>query len=170
MTRGVQGIWRWLAIGMLAMLAACQTVPDKAGFSAQQAAALEQAGFHKEGDNYELGLDNRVLFAFDSSDLKPDVNSMLHRLAGNLLAVGIGGAAVEGHTDSTGQTAYNQSLSEDRANSVKRALVDGGMPGGKVRSYGMGESDPIASNATEDGRRQNRRVVIVVTPADAIAL
>lgn len=154
----------------IAVLAACQTVSPKPAFNAKQVAALEEAGFKPAGENYELGISDRVLFGFDQSDLVPETASIIGKLAGMFVSVGIHGAAVEGHTDSTGSTAYNVSLSERRAASVKAELVRSGMASGEVRTLGVGEARPIADNATEDGRAQNRRVVIVVTPRDAVAV
>ena len=65
---------------------------------------------------------------------------------------------VEGHTDSVGNDAYNQGLSERRANSVRQALIDEGVEASRVNAAGYGESNPIADNATADGRAMNRRV------------
>ena len=69
--------------------------------------------------------------------------------------------AVTGHTDSTGSDKYNQALSERRAQSVTSHLVENGMRLKRIETIGMGESQPIASNATESGRSQNRRVELV---------
>jgi len=156
-------------MGLLAIaaLAACQTVPPKQGFSSKQVAALTQAEFKQVGDNYELGLSDRVLFDVDKSDLVPEAAAKVDKLAAVLESVDIHGAGVEGHTDSTGSDDYNQQLSERRAASVKVEFVKAGMAEANVRAIGKGESQPIASNDTPEGRQQNRRVVIVVTPADA---
>lgn len=156
-----------LALFAIAALAACQTVPAKPGFSAKQVAALTQAEFKPAGENYELGLSDRVLFEVDKSDLAPEAVERISKLAGVLKSVDIDGAGVEGHTDSTGSDQYNQQLSERRATSVKAEFVKVGMPEANVRAVGKGETQPIASNDTDEGRAQNRRVVIVVTPADA---
>lgn len=150
-----------------AALAACQTVPPKPGFSAKQVAALTAEDFKQVGDNYELGMSDRVLFDVDKSDLVPEAAAKVDRLAGVLKSVDIHGAGVEGHTDSTGTSEYNQQLSERRAASVKAEFVKAGMAEAEVRAIGKGEAQPIASNETTEGRAQNRRVVIVVTPADA---
>jgi len=156
-----------LALFAIAALAACQTVPAKPGFSAKQVAALTQAEFKPVGENYELGLSDRVLFDVDKSDLVPEAAAKVDKLAEVLRSVDIHGAGVEGHTDSTGSDQYNQQLSERRAASVKAEFVKVGMPEANVRAVGKGETQPIASNDTDEGRAQNRRVVIVVTPADA---
>lgn len=155
-----------IAIAAL-ILGACATVQSVSGFSSEQIAALKNAGFAQVGDNYELGLEDRILFEFDRADLRPDIAQSLGRLAEVLISVGIDGAMVEGHADSTGDDAHNQQLSQWRAEAVKIALARQGMLAHNIRTWGAGESDPIASNDTEEGRRQNRRVVIVVTPSDA---
>lgn len=69
---------------------------------------------------------------------------------------------VEGYTDSIGADAYNMSLSERRAESVRRVLVEKGVPAPRLSAEGFGKSNPVASNATEDGRRLNRRVELKV--------
>jgi len=164
--RGMRPHRALIAIALL-ILGACATLQNASGFSREQIAALRDAGFEHVGDNYELGLEDRILFEFDRADLRPDTARSLARLAGVLLSVGIDGAMIEGHADSTGDDAHNQQLSQWRAEAVKIALAREGMPADNIRTWGAGESDPIASNDTEEGRRQNRRVVIVVTPGDA---
>jgi outer membrane protein OmpA-like peptidoglycan-associated protein len=162
---------RGVLAGLVAtsLLMGCQTVPS-APFSAAQVAALEGNGFRKDGENYFLGLGNKVLFDFDSSALKPETGEMLAELGSTLIVVGIRGASVEGHASAEGREDYNLALSERRAAAVRDALVRGGLDPQSMRVRGQGASDPVASNDTEEGREQNRRVVIIVTPADAIAL
>ncbi len=160
---------RFLLIACLAALAACQTVPHKPGFSAAQVAALQQAGFKQVGENYELGIAERFLFDVNQSDVPPENTGVLSQLAKVLLGVGVRGVTVEGHTDSTGSAEYNKQLSERRAISVKTVLVGAGMNEPAVKPLGMGEADPVEDNATPEGRAQNRRVVIIVTPLDASA-
>lgn len=159
-----------IAAVALAVLAACATVPHKAGFSPKQVAVLTENGFKLDGDNYELGLADRLLFEVDKADLVPEVVDRLDKLTHALSGVGIHGATVEGHTDSTGSAAYNQNLSERRAQAVKAQFAASGMPAAEVVAVGKGETDPIGDNATEEGRAQNRRVVIVITPANAMAV
>jgi outer membrane protein OmpA-like peptidoglycan-associated protein len=156
-----------IVIMLIAALAACQTVPKKPGFSRAQVEAMTELGFKPSDENFELGLDDRVLFAVDKSELNPEANAVLSRLADTLLKVGIHGAGVVGHTDSTGSDEYNLALSQRRATSVKAGLVTGGMNPAEIRDQGAGETQPVGNNDTEEGRQQNRRVVIVVTPTDA---
>ncbi len=73
------------------------------------------------------------------------------------------GVKVVGHTDSRGSDAYNQGLSEKRAASVAQFLVSQGIPANIISAFGQGESNPVASNATKEGRQQNRRVDITVS-------
>lgn len=157
-----------LVLASLALLAACQTTPQKPGFSKAQVATLVAEGFKPVGENYELGIADKVLFAVDQSDLPPENSAIVERLARTLAGVGINGAMVEGHTDSTGSDEYNLALSERRAVTVKAALATGGLSAASLRAQGMGETDPIETNDTEEGRAQNRRVVVVVTPLDAV--
>jgi outer membrane protein OmpA-like peptidoglycan-associated protein len=69
---------------------------------------------------------------------------------------------VVGHTDSTGTDAYNQTLSERRAESARTYLLGAGLEAGRVRAVGRGELEPIASNDTETGRQDNRRVEVAI--------
>jgi outer membrane protein OmpA-like peptidoglycan-associated protein len=154
------------ALGVL--LVACQTVPVQPHFSAAQVAVFEQEGFKPVGENWELGIADRVLFDVNQSELQPANAAIIVRLATVLLKVGIGGTMVEGHTDASGSSAYNQALSERRAAAVKAAMIGAGMREAAVRTVGLGETDPIDSNATEEGRAQNRRVVVVVAPGDIL--
>ena len=71
---------------------------------------------------------------------------------------------IVGHTDNSGSAAYNQSLSERRANSVADVLLDGGVAFSRIQTFGRGEDQPIASNLTAEGKAQNRRVEIVILP------
>ncbi|MBN1472716.1 MAG: OmpA family protein [Syntrophaceae bacterium] len=69
---------------------------------------------------------------------------------------------VEGHTDSVGSAAYNRKLSQERANAVKKYMVENGVNASRITARGYGEEEPIASNSTEQGRAKNRRVEAVV--------
>ena len=99
-----------------------------------------------------------VNFDFDKSDIRPDAAVILDEAASILNANPGRSVSVAGHTDSVGTDAYNQSLSERRAASVKDYLVGQGVDGSRLSAAGFGESSPIASNDTADGRALNRRV------------
>ena len=80
-----------------------------------------------------------------------------------LLGVQIDAARVEGHTDTTGTKAFNDMLSRKRAESVAEAMVEAGMPRQNLRIEGLGSRYPILPNTTEENRRENRRVVIIIS-------
>lgn len=151
-------------------LLACQTIPDgpASPYSAEQIAKLRQYEFREEGDQWLLGLDGKLLFPTNGSVLAEEQVSRIGTMARELSGVGIHGADVEGHADSVGEESYNLDLSQRRANAVKLALVSGGMTDGRIKAIGLGETQPIASNTTEEGRQENRRVVIIVSPEDVL--
>ncbi len=103
-----------------------------------------------------------VLFAFNQYNLKPEAREKLAKVSGILLAYPNLKLQVEGYTDNIGSDQYNQKLSQERADSVRDYLASQGVPGGNISAAGYGESDPIASNSTNSGRAENRRVQLVV--------
>ncbi len=106
-----------------------------------------------------------VLFAFDSAHVSNEYGAMVQRVVTFLQDNPDYTLTVEGHTDNTGTDSYNQALSERRADSVRQALVQYGADPGRVFAVGFGESRPVASNSTHEGRAQNRRVEIVINRA-----
>jgi outer membrane protein OmpA-like peptidoglycan-associated protein len=104
-----------------------------------------------------------VLFDTGSATLKPGAREKLARVAGILASHPDLKIEIEGHTDSVGSDDYNQRLSERRAESVRAYLVQQKIPPASVGAEGLGESQPVASNATPAGRQQNRRVELVVS-------
>lgn len=115
---------------------------------------------------YLITLNDRVLFDFDKSDIRPDAAQLLDTLAGALKQVQAKGMEVRGHTDAKGEDAYNQSLSERRAASVVTALRERGAAQ-DASAKGYGETQPVAPNTLENkdnpaGRQLNRRVEIFV--------
>jgi OmpA-OmpF porin, OOP family len=104
-----------------------------------------------------------VLFDTGKATLKPGAHATIDRLAQVLNASRDRHVTIEGHTDSTGSTATNQALSEQRALAVQAALMQRGVSGSQISSVGKGESIPVASNDTASGRQQNRRVEMVFT-------
>lgn len=105
------------------------------------------------------------LFAVGQHTLSPRARDEVGRIAAVLAQYPDRRIAVEGHTDSTGSEALNQRLSEQRAESVRAALVAQGVDPARVETRGYGQSRPIADNATAEGRAQNRRVEIVIIGA-----
>ena len=103
-----------------------------------------------------------ALFDFDKSELKPEGKKALDELIGKIKSVDLQFAIAVGHTDSVGSEAYNLALSTRRAESVKSYMVSQGLPANKITTVGKGESQPVASNDTAQGRAKNRRVDIEV--------
>ena len=99
-------------------------------------------------------------FDFDKSVVKPAGRQALQDMMNQAKGADIEQIRVEGHTDATGPTEYNQGLSERRADAVKRVLVELGAPPSKIVTEGFGETQPIADNKTREGRAQNRRVLV----------
>ncbi len=116
------------------------------------------------GQQLVVTMPQDILFAVDSAVVRPDLQSDLRVLAANLQRYPDSRVTVIGHTDNTGSADYNQALSERRAAAVASILRDSGVPGWRVSAIGRGLTQPVASNATAEGRRQNRRVEIVITP------
>ncbi|MBC7174108.1 MAG: OmpA family protein, partial [Polyangiaceae bacterium] len=99
-----------------------------------------------------------VRFRRNSDEILPESHAMLREIGGVLAANPSMEIRVEGHTDSAGDDEYNMELSQRRAESVKRFLVDAGAKRRNIEARGYGESRPIADESTAEGRRQNRRV------------
>ncbi|HVO32352.1 MAG TPA: OmpA family protein [Elusimicrobiota bacterium] len=108
-------------------------------------------------------LKNDLLFDVGSADLKPDAKDNLAQIGGIIAKYPEDRVEVVGYTDSTGSQAFNQTLSQNRANSVKLALINSGVPSSSIEAIGQGESNPIGDNSTAEGRAQNRRVELVIT-------
>jgi outer membrane protein OmpA-like peptidoglycan-associated protein len=109
-----------------------------------------------------IRLPGSVLFDFDSDRIRPYAERTLAEVAEVMKAYGARPMRVEGHTDSVASDAYNQALSERRAQSVQRWLAASGGVKAKVTPRGFGETRPVAGNDTAAGRQQNRRVEIVI--------
>lgn len=109
-----------------------------------------------------IRFDNAILFDFDSSTLRPQARADLADLAESLRNYPDHDAVIVGHTDATGTDSYNQGLSERRAASVENYLASLGVSPSRLRAVGVGETQPIASNETEEGRQLNRRVEIAI--------
>lgn len=118
----------------------------------------------RQGDNITLNMPSNITFDFDSSTLKPQFAPVLDNVAQTLTQYNQTVVEIAGHTDSVGTDQYNQALSERRANSVAAYLGSHGVMQQRMITVGAGESRPIASNDTESGRAQNRRVEITLVP------
>lgn len=101
-----------------------------------------------------------ALFDFDKSVVRPDGRKTIDEALAKLRGVDLEMVIATGHTDSIGTDAYNQKLSERRAAAVKEYLVSKGIASSKITTIGKGESQPVATNKTAEGRQKNRRVDI----------
>ncbi len=99
-------------------------------------------------------------FAYDSAEIQPASKPLLGALFAGLESEHRASIVIEGHTSSEGSDAYNQSLSERRAQAVVGDLIQRGLPAERVSAVGKGESRPIAGNDSESGRSLNRRVEV----------
>ena len=118
----------------------------------------------RQGDDLILRMPSGITFPVDSSAIQPQFRSTLDGVSQTLVSYNQTYIDVLGHTDSTGSDAYNQALSERRAQSVADYLSMRGVARARMGIRGYGETQPIASNETEEGRSQNRRVEIKVVP------
>ncbi|MEO1734404.1 MAG: OmpA family protein [Pseudomonadota bacterium] len=116
------------------------------------------------GDRLIITLPEDITFDVDSFSVRPSLQADLQRVAANLLNYPKSNIEVVGHTDNTGDATYNQGLSERRATAVTSVLINNGVPGTRVSTFGQGENNPVATNATPEGRALNRRVDILVLP------
>ena len=112
----------------------------------------------------KVSLDEKTNFAFDSATLTPKAREILGKLITDSNGAHYASATVEGFTDSTGPVAYNLNLSERRAQAVLDYLKGHGLQADTFSAKGFGKSRPVASNATSNGRAENRRVEVVLTP------
>jgi outer membrane protein OmpA-like peptidoglycan-associated protein len=131
----------------------------------QRAKELEQnvpgAVVERVGEGIQITFPSGLLFDFDSYDIRSSAAANLNELARNLSNYGDSNLMIAGHTDAVGSSDYNQTLSEQRAQSASRYLSGQGVSR-HIATAGLGEREPIGSNSTEAGRQQNRRVEIAI--------
>lgn len=136
----------------------------------RQQAQLEQdlagtgATIVNTGDQLLVNLPAGVTFDFDSAVVRPEFIPALNDVANTLRQFQQSYVDVVGHTDNVGSAAYNQTLSERRAQSVANVLINRGVQPQRIITSGMGFTQPVASNATPEGRARNRRVELRITP------
>lgn len=136
----------------------------------KQAAEIENsvpgAEVIKAGEGIIVKFDSGILFGFDKSDLMPQAKTNIQKLVTSLNENSDTDILVVGHTDNVGRSEYNLGLSDRRAASVRSYAIAQGLSASRIRTEGKGASEPIASNETEEGRAQNRRVEIVIVAND----
>ena len=132
----------------------------------QQAKELEQnipgATVTRVGEGIAVSFASGLLYDFDSDAIKPTAAQNLRTLAQSLGKYPNTDVLIVGHTDATGSDSYNMSLSERRARAAQNFLVGEGVAPTRLRAAGRGETEPIASNETEAGQAQNRRVEVAI--------
>ncbi|MBK9001210.1 MAG: OmpA family protein [Myxococcales bacterium] len=132
--------------------------------SAAMASLAEVAKIKEEKRGVVITISGEVLFASGKYELLPIAKSKLDDVAKALKEQGFKAILVEGHTDSRGTAKKNEELSFQRADAVRAYLVSQGIPSDKIKATGIGPSRPIATNDTAEGRANNRRVELIVTP------
>ncbi|WP_147193663.1 OmpA family lipoprotein [Pantoea sp. MBD-2R] len=118
----------------------------------------------RNGNNIVLNMPNNVTFDSSSSSLKPAGANTLTGVAMVLKEYAKTAVNIVGYTDSTGSRQLNMKLSQQRADSVASSLITQGVAANRIRTGGMGPDNPIASNSTSEGKAQNRRVEITLSP------
>lgn len=143
-------------------------VTDLTGAPVELAARIEDLAVSETPTEVRIDLAADVLFEFDRADLLPRAEEVLARAGAMIRERAQGTVRIEGHTDSKGDDAYNQRLSEQRAASVRDWFVRNGLDGFTFQTAGMGERQPVTPNEKTDGsddpegRQKNRRVQIVL--------
>lgn len=136
--------------------------------AAEMKRKLPEAAIAREGDKLYVALPSGILFDVDKKEIKPTARDSIAQAAEVLVKYPDTYITVEGHTDSTGTSEYNQKLSESRADAVRDMLMRDGVPASRLSSKGYGESAPIADNSTPDGRQLNRRVQLEIRPNEKL--
>jgi len=127
---------------------------------------LEGAEVTRVGEVIKITFDSGLLFAVNESSLSNAAQANLDDLANTLVKYDDTEVLIEGHTDADGSDDLNQNLSEARAKSVDRYLIQKGLKPSRMTTVGYGESQPIADNGSEQGKTQNRRVEIAIYAND----
>jgi len=130
--------------------------------------AIPNAEVIREGEGIIVKFDSGILFDFDKFALKDAAKTNIQTLAASLNKYPGTDIQVIGHTDSRGTEEYNMGLSQKRAAAVKAYAVSQGVPSSRLITIGKGFAEPIADNATEEGRAANRRVEIVIVANDQL--
>ena len=125
-------------------------------------ASIPGAKVERVGEGIQVTFDSGLLFDFDSDRIRPDAAANLNELARSLSKYGNSNLLIVGHTDARGDDAYNMNLSQRRANAASAYLQAQGVPAGRISTSGRGEAEPVASNTTDAGMQQNRRVEIAI--------
>jgi outer membrane protein OmpA-like peptidoglycan-associated protein len=126
--------------------------------------ANDRIRIENTGEQLIVTMPDGILFDFDSAAIRAGLQADLRALARNLQQYPNTTVDVVGHTDSQGSAEYNMDLSARRASAVAGVLLEEGVSPLRVRSFGRGEEQPVATNLTPEGRAQNRRVEVIIRP------
>lgn len=145
-----------------------ETVPDAEVVTVNHEGEVVEENEKEEGQALMVTFNSNTLFDINSSALKPGAKANLDQLAVVMNKYEETNININGHTDATGSEEYNMKLSKERAQSVADYLGAQGVRSARFTVKGFGETLPIASNETPEGRQLNRRVDIVITPNEAL--
>ncbi|MCO4293753.1 OmpA family protein [Solitalea sp. MAHUQ-68] len=134
---------------------------DKEAFEIQR--TVKDCKVERVGDSIKITFVNEVFFDFDQYSIKSDAVPTVNKLVNIIKKYAKTYNIIQGHTDDSGNEEYNLSLSFKRADEVKHFLVNNGISADRINAYGVGDTQPVASNDTENGRAKNRRVLIWIT-------
>ncbi len=126
----------------------------------------KMAALKQEARGLVITLSGAVTFVTNESTLLPAATASLNNVAAALKATPDRNIIVEGHTDSVGSHAYNMDLSQRRAEAVRLYLISQGVPQEMIKAQGIGPDRPVADNRSPEGRANNRRVEIIISPAE----
>jgi len=135
---------------------------------AKEIDAIPGAEVERRDDSLLVNFAGGILFDTDSASLSSGGYDRLRTLAGTFNNYPKQRLIIKGHTDSTGDDRYNQKLSEERADTVRNYLVSEGVSTARVTAIGFGSKMPVSTNATAEGRQQNRRVEIEIRPDEEV--
>jgi outer membrane protein OmpA-like peptidoglycan-associated protein len=122
----------------------------------------EEVKVEREGEGIKVTLGSGILFDVSKADLKPQVRENLRKMAETLKEYKDTEILITGHTDSDGTDEFNQKLSERRANAVSNYLFSLGVSSSRLKTMGLGESQPVVENTTAQNKQKNRRVEIAI--------
>ena len=148
-------------LAFTATMTACMSLGN---LSYKQARMLKKEGFVLTEEGWSLRLPERLLFGFDSYEIKPAQTDELTRLSTQLQKYKLNKIKIVGHTDDIGDAAYNQTLSEKRATSVSSIFLNTGFQSNNLQTIGRGATQPLVTNTSEENRATNRRVNIIIIP------
>ena len=150
-----------LIAGFITALSGCLSLGH---LNYKQARMLKKQGFTLTEEGWTLRLPEKLLFGFDQSDIQAAQKPALEALSKQLQQYNLNKIKVVGHTDNIGDPSYNQTLSEKRASTVSQIFIETGFKTQNIQSMGLGASQPLVENSSEENRALNRRVNIIIIP------